>query len=422
MLPFLAASMPGFGIGLITWADEWIGFVYGLEVSIVDVLAFAALLSFSRGRIPFWCKLPLLLYLATVLLSLFQADEPLAAFFGAWQFARMFLIMVVVARACHEPKVAIHILQGMALGMGAHLIAVLYQRYGLGLAQAHGLFIHQNTLGMTTHLVLFPSMALLLYGYRGTRWQLLTILATLLVVIFTASRAAVGFSALGIMLIYAILALAGLTKRKMLFALSAAIGIAIIAPIAVASFNKRFDAVPLSEDQYDERAAFNRAAAFIVEDHPFGIGSNHYVHVAKNQGYSERGGVFPSEGNRNNIVHNAYWLATAETGYLGLVAFCLMLIVPLVTALRTGWRERSNAEGHLLLGFGVALFVVYLHSLYEWVIFAKEIQYLLFMTMGMVFGISLRMNALRRAAEIRDPLTQPGPVRARSEIAGEAAW
>lgn len=396
LLPFLAAALPLFDIGLVSWAGNWIGFVYSLEVTVVDMLALAALFAIP-GRIPWWCKLPLLVYLAAAALSMFQADEPLAASFGVWQFARMFLVMVVVARACrHDPKVALNILQGMAIGMAMHLVAVLYQRLGLDLTQARGLFVHQNTLGMTTHLVLFPHLALLLHGYGRTRYLSLTVVATILVVIFTASRAAVGLSALGMGLTFAILALAGLTQRKVMLALSAAVALAVVGPLAVSSFEKRFAAVPLSEDQYDERAAFNRAALFILADHPAGIGPNHYVHIAKNYGYSERAGVAPSEGNRNNIVHNAYWLAAAETGYAGLIGFCIMLAVPLASALRSGWRERTTTEGNLLLGMGVALLVVYLHSLYEWVIFAREIQYLLFATMGMVFGLSLRVDALHR--------------------------
>jgi O-antigen ligase len=229
------------------------------------------------------------------------------------------------------------------------------------------------------------------------------------------------------MLLYAILALAGMTQRKMLFALSGAVALAIIAPVAISSFDKRFDEAPLTEDQYDERAAFNRAASFIVDDHPLGVGANHYVHVAKNYGYSERAGVAPSEVNRNNIVHNAYWLAMAETGYPGIVAFCLMLIVPMVTALRTGWRERHNAEGNLLIGCGVALLIAYIHSMYEWVIFGKEVQYLLFTTMGMIFGISLRMNALRDAAPQVRNIAMPyrpqgGTAATQGKLAGEGTW
>lgn len=422
LLPFLAAAMPLFDIGIISWAGEWIGFVYGLEITVVDILAVAALLSFDKGRLPLWCKLPLLFYVAAVALSILQADEPVAASFGAWQLARMYLVMVVVARACMEPMTAIYILRGMAIGMGVHLVAVIQQRFGLGLTQAHGLFIHQNTLGMTAHLVLFPCLALLLHGYRGTLWQLATVLATLLVVVFTASRAAVGFSAMGIAMLYAIMALAGMTQRKMLFALAGVAGLAVVAPLTVASFEKRFEAVPLSEDQYDERAAFNRAASSIFSDYPLGIGSNHYVHVAKNNGYSERAGVAPSEGNRNNIVHNAYWLAAAETGYPGLLTFCLMLIVPLVCAFKVGWRERNSAEGSLLLGCGVSLLVIYGHSFFEWVIFAREVQYLLFTVMGMIFGISLRMNERRKAAIALGEASYRGKARPIGATVAEGAW
>lgn len=83
ILPFMAASMPLFDVGLISWAGEWIGFVYGLELSLVDILAVAALLSFGPGRIPLWCKLPLLIYIGAAALSMLQAYEPLAASFGA---------------------------------------------------------------------------------------------------------------------------------------------------------------------------------------------------------------------------------------------------------------------------------------------------------------------------------------------------
>lgn len=410
MLPFLAAALPLFDIGLVSWAGSWIGFVYSLEVTVVDILALAALFAVPGGRIPWWCKLPLLLYLAAAVLSVFQADEPLAASFGAWQFARMFLVMVVVARACrHESRVALDILRGMALGMAMHLVAVLYQRFGLQVTQASGLFIHQNTLGMTTHLVLFPHLALLLYGFGRPRTLLLTVVGTVLVVIFTASRATVGLSALGMGVTYGVLALAGLTQRKVMLGLAAAVALAAIGPLAFSSFEKRFDAAPLTENAYDERAAFNRAALYILADHPAGIGFNHYVHVAKNFGYSERGGVAPSEVNRNNIVHNAYWLAAAETGYFGLIGFCIMLAVPLVCAFRSGWRERETAEGNLLLGLGVALLIVCLHSLYEWIIFAKEVQYLLFATMGMVFGLSLRIAARRRPRRSKGAMARTAP-------------
>lgn len=393
-LPFFAAAIPLFDVGLLSWAGSWVGFVYGLQISIVDILAAAALFSLPRGKLPLWCKLPFLLYILAAALSLLQAAEPVAASFGLLQFARIFLVMVVVARAStSDPEVPFLMLKGMAIGMAAHFAAVLYQRFQLHLPQTMGLFIHQNTLGMAAHFVIFPHLALLLAGYRNVRYLVGTVVATIVVVVFTASRAAVGFSVIGLGTLFVTQALAGLTQRKVAIGLAALASLLIVAPLAISTFSNRFELSPLGESQYDERAAFNRAASFILDDHPLGVGINHYVHTARDFGYSERAGVIGFEGNRNNIVHNAYWLTAAEAGYPGVVAFCIMLAVPLLVAWRTGWRMRHTLEGNLLLGFGVALLVVYLHSFYEWVIFAREIQYLLTMTMGMIFGIALRLRA-----------------------------
>lgn len=409
MLPFFSAVFPMFDIGLISWGDHWIGFVYSLELTIVDILALAAFFALPGRGLPWWCKLPALFFVIAAGLSMLQADEPLGAFFGVWQFARMVFVMAVVGHACRvEPRIAIYILLGMSLGMGSHLVAVLQQRFILGIAQAHGLFLHQNTLGMATHMVLYPALALLLYGYR--RWWLApTVAATVIVVVLTASRATVGFAGFGLLLTFVLLAMSGITQRQMLFAAVSVLALAIITPLALASFHKRFAENPLNEEQYDERAAFNRTAAFILADHPGGIGSNHYVHVAKNFGYASRAGVLDSEVNRRNIVHNAYWLTAAETGYLGLAAYLGMLAAPLVCAFAAGWRDRNRAEGALLLGFGVALLIVYVHSNFEWIVFTKDVQYPLFMTMGMTFGIATCLGDLRRAERERRQRDATGP-------------
>lgn len=408
MLPVVAPVMPLFDIGIITWSDHWIGFVYSLELTILDILALAMFLALPGRGLSWWCTLPALFFVAAAGLSVLNADQPLGAVFGVWQFARMVFIIAVVGHACRiEPKVAVYILSGMAIGMAVHLGAVLQQRFVGGIAQAHGLYIHQNTLGMATHLVLAPCLALLLYGYR--RWWLApTVAGVVLIVAFTASRGSVGFSALGLVLTYVLLALAGLTQRKVAFAACGLVALAVVAPVAMSSFQKRFAENPLNEAQYDERAAFNRTAAYILSDHPGGIGSNHYVHVAKNFGYASRAGVWNSDANRNNIVHNAYWLTAAETGWLGIAAYLMMLAVPLACALGVGWRERVRAEGALLIGLGVALTAVCLHSNYEWIVFTKDIQYPLSTAMGMVFGIALCLNDLRREAAGARPGRRPG--------------
>src|SRR5258708_24919325 len=104
----------------------------------------------------------------------------------------------------------------------------------------------------------------------------------------------------------------------------------------------------------------------MVGDHPMGVGANHYVIVANTEGYSDRAGVIPTSGSRGANVHNVYWLVLAETGYVGIAAFLLLLAQPLFMAFRTAWSHRRDWRGDVLLGLGVALLAVYVHSLLEW--------------------------------------------------------
>ena len=398
-LPFLSPIIPFFDMGLILWDYNWAAFVYGLVVSGVDVMAVAAYLTLMNGRsTPLIYKLPFIIYLVAAAVSIIPSYATDASIFGFVQFARMFLIMAVVARAsAEEPHIILLILQGMAIGLVAHMIASLYQRLALGHPQASGLFIHQNALGMTTYFVLMPHMALLLAGRRNVLFLVCAIAAAAIVVALTGSRGSVGFAAGGLLLTFVVLAFCGITRRKVVLAIGSFVAVLAIAPVVVSSFEQRFEETPLEEDVYDERAAFEATAELIFADHPFGSGINTYAHLAGDYGYAEKGGVAMVEENLGNIVHNAYLLAAAETGWFGVIAFCLMLFAPLLVALKKGLSVRRTVEGHLMLGFAVALLMVYAHSMLEWILFAKEVQYPLAMTMGMVFGLAQSFDEARKA-------------------------
>lgn len=396
-LPFLAPVLPVFDMGLITWADTWIGYVYGLEVTILDIALLAALFAVRGRGLPWVYTLPFLVFIVALALSMTQADEPTAAFFGVWQHLRMLLVMVVVARACREdPDVATRILLGMAIGITLHFLASVEQRFLSGATQARGLFVHQNTLGLITHMVLVPHLAMLLYGpsaYSSTLRNLVAVGAATMAAVLTASRGTIGMTAIGIAAVYLVLALSNLTFRKVAMAGLAFVVLLSAAPLVYSIFQARFAEAPLTEHLYDERAAFEATARAIVADHPFGIGTNHYVHIARDADYAYRSGV--AEGSRDNIVHHAFWLTAAEAGWFGMATFTVMLIVPMCVALVNGWRTRHTLGGHLLLGLGTALIPVYLQSLYEWVLYAREVQYILFMIMGMIFGLALCAKARR---------------------------
>src|SRR5690606_4489438 len=109
----------------------------------------------------------------------------------------------------------------------------------------------------------------------------------LVAVALGASRGAVAFVGLGLVLMVVLSLMRGSTARKWQIVGAGALVLALVVPVAWGSFAERFAANPL-EGGYDERAAFENAAKAIWADHPMGVGANQYVVVANSQGYSDR--------------------------------------------------------------------------------------------------------------------------------------
>src|SRR6185436_9983263 len=103
---------------------------------------------------------------------------------------------------------------------------------------------------------------------------------------------------------------------------TAALGAMLMVPVVISSFDRRFaDQASLIASDYNERAAFEKAAGLMVSANPMGHGANHYVVAANLGGFNNRAGVIPIVGSQGANVHNIYFLVAAETGYLGLITF-----------------------------------------------------------------------------------------------------
>jgi O-antigen ligase len=387
LFPFLSVSILKADVAIISW-ESWHGHVYGLELSIIDLLAVAIYIVIFHNVNSIRFHIPFLLYFLAISASILQAEMPLAATFYVWQFVRIYFLVFVVAKACTDYDVAAAILKGLTIGLMIQMPVLFWQLFVLHVNQPSGTFGHQNTLGIVTHFINIPQLVLLLAGQR-TLWTTLTPLLGTVVVVLTASRATVAFSALGFVAALSLSSLRKLTPWKALVAGVGILFVAAIVPVAVSAFQKRFESNPLTEDLYDERAAHIRTALLILEDHPFGVGANHYAFIAQN-GYAQRGGVV--EANVSMLVHNVYLLAAAETGYVGLLAFALMLLFPVYIAFRYARRTPSK-RGDLLFGLGVALIMVYLHSMVEFILISKEVQYILALVFGMIFGLAHNIKA-----------------------------
>lgn len=387
ILPFVTGSLHLI-IAPISWA-MWPGFVKGLEISLIDAMSVALILSAPRSKRIAHLRWPIGIYTVIVLISATQTNVPMPTYFYAWQLLRVMLLVTAVAVSCRDPRVPQALVLGLVLGLTYQAFMSLKEHAG-GALQAAGTFGHQNQLGMLTHFVVFPSLAILL-ATKKVKWMWLGPLSGMAVAILTASRATIGLAGGGFVLLLLLSILRRPTSRKTTVAITGVVALAIAAPLALGSLGARFNKAPIDGD-YDERAAFERAAKAMLHDHPLGVGGNHYVIVANTMGYSDRAGVAPTYNSRGAHVHNAYLLSAAETGYAGFIAFTTMMLWPIVVAMRCAWRFRRDPRGEVLLGLSVTLTIAALHSMYEWISVTYNTQYMYALAVGLIAGIAQQMG------------------------------
>ncbi len=403
-LPLVASGM-NLDVAPISW-PTWAGYAKGVEISLVDVVALAIVIARPRirGLLPFvWLWL---FFAFTTFLSVFQSDMPQAALFAVWQVLRVTLIFLAAASICDDDRGPRALLTGMSLGLILNAGFSIYQR-ATGTIQADGLYSHQNLLGMVSHFIAFPALAMLLGGSRSKVF-VLGVAAAMTVAILGASRGTIGLAGAGYGALLVLSLMRNATPRKWGIVAAGAVGLAIAAPLALSSLSLRFDNTQQSLSDYDERAAFEKTAKAMIADRPFGHGANQYVVSANTKGYSEIGGVGYAIGSRSAHVHHSYLLVAAEQGFLGLMAFVALLVWPLLRAFRAAFADRKTARGDIYLGSGIALAVVTLHILYEWVFLMYEVQLMFALTVGVVAGL-LRRGSMRRSPA-KAPQTPSEPV------------
>jgi O-antigen ligase len=384
--------------------------VHGAEFSVLDGLALALYFSMPGPRYPIPFRIAMVLYFVAAALSTLQSAYPLASLFYVWQLARMFLVYAVVAKGSADPRVPLAILKGMAIGICVQAVFAVWERFGLGVHQATGTFQHQNFLGLVSHFVIFPFFAMFLAG-RGGRMAFIVLLAGLVVELLTASRATIGLAGVAYVLVLGLSGLRQWTSRKSLVLVAGLVLLATLIPIALSNVEGRGEAE--LESSNEERSALTTAAINMLMQHPLGVGANNYVMAANIEGYNPSAGV--SWTSDSAFVHDSYLLVGAESGYLGLFTFVILLLRPLFVAFNCGLRHRRDPRGDLLIGLGVALFTVYIHAFFEWIFIIDLAQYMLAITFGMVAGLSAQLGYWR-------PLQKRGAgQRVTMQVAGSSA-
>ena len=388
LIPFATSTLHLY-IAPIAW-PMWAGWPKGIEVSALDFLAIAVIVATRKGSGGLKQIWPWSLYLAAVVLSLPHSQAVMAGSFYVWQIMRVMLVCVAAIRLATYAGTAEFLLKGIIVGLCFQVFLAVTQVAG-GQQQASGEFASQNLLGMMAHFALFPAFALLL-ARKSVGWATCGFLAAAIVDLLTASRATLGLAAIGLTLLSITSIMKSATARKSAIVGAGALAMAIASPFAFSAIKAR-QGTNSVEGSNQQRAAMENAALMIVKDYPFGTGPNQYVVVANVGGYSARAGVAWSAGNRSSSVHNAYLLIWAETGLLGLLAMITIFAASTIPTYRAAFRYRRNPESEILLGCAVAMTMVALHLLYEWVFILFLLQYMLAMITGIAIGITMRLNA-----------------------------
>ncbi len=375
----------------------WPGYVKGWEVSFLDAISVGILYATHGRRQKTALVFPFLAYIFAVTIAIYQAEFGKLAFSYVFQLIRMFIVFLAVSRVVVSERGAKAVVAGLVAGLAVQAVYAIVARAG-GALQTGGSLGHQNLLGFVSHMVMMPAFALFLAG----RWQRIAIpglLCGIIVVVLTASRATIAFSAVGLTFTWVLSMAINFTGRK---AALGALGLVVLAasfPIAKASLDRRFEQQKSSlfaEDK--EREAFVRAAKAMLSDYPMGVGPNHYVLVANTQGYSARAGVNWQSTSRATNVHNSYLLAAAETGWFGLFTLLGLLAAAMWYALSTAFRFRRQPGAELLIGVGCGIVSVGIHGLYEWMLVVYQTQYIFAISLGIIAGLRARFIQNSRQA------------------------
>lgn len=381
----------------------WSGYVKGWEFSLLDSVALAVILGTTqiRWRYPSTFA-PLLIYFLSAAVAVSQAKFGALALSYPIQLLRMIIVFVAVARVTQMERGERAVLAGLAAGIAVQALYATWARFG-GALQTGGSLGHQNLLGFVSHMVIMPSFAAFLSG-RWPRIGLVGLVAGIIAVILTVSRATIALSLIGLALTFVLcIALRPTGRKAALGALAVLAGLASV-PLAQAELQRRFEIKGGSFFAEDlEREAFERAAKAMLSDKPMGVGPNHYVFVANTEGYSQRAGVVWNYGSRSTNVHNSYLLVAAETGYFGLIAMAFLLLSVIVVAFRTAWTFRKKPGAELLVGLGCGTVAIALHSSVEWMFVVYPTQYVFASSLGMIAGIRNRLLSSRSAVILPTP-------------------
>lgn len=370
---------------LIVW-PAWQGLSKGIIISLIDTIALALILTRHKrlNKAHFW---PLIIIFAIpIFVSVALAPEKQAAMFIVAQIVQMAVFFVALSGELQRLSAMRSLIQGLSIGLIIQAGYVLSQKAS-GAIQASGTMPHQNILGMTVELAALPILAALLEGEKS-KLAYGGLLAGLIIIAGGGSRGTMLFFAIGAAILLVLSLFRRNTTRKWQIVGMAGLACAMAVPMSMATLGERFGGGSLITEE-TARADFERAAAAMAADHPFGVGANNFVSVNNRQGYAARSGLDWAPALRSKPAHNAFLVSRAETGWAGEIALIILLSGLVWAGLKAGFRTKKVPIFGISLGCASAIFVVALHSMYEYAILTSIVQRFLFANAAIISAVLL---------------------------------
>ncbi len=354
----------------------------GIEVTTVDLILLAVRFSASRPKTAPATRHLFVrsLFFSTVLLSFWDTPDTLKSAFSLWKLLRMFFVFDTLATVFVDLVLVRAAMTGVGVAVLAQGALVFWQKYALHAIRTQGSLPHPNSLAMITNMVAPVAFSLWLSG-RGRAYTPLVVACTAMATITSLSRGGMAMFVLAATVgcVLAFARKADARKLKIVLGL----GVAALAVLAKSldTIIERFTTAPKESEL--ARVLFNKAAKMMADEHPFGVGINMYSYVLDHGGYAARLNIEP--GDRNGIAHHIYWLTAAELGYVGAVAYVLVVASVLLSSARLA--SRGGLHGDLGVGLTLGLSTMVLQGTAEWIARQTPMSYLFWVYAAMASGL-----------------------------------
>ncbi len=380
----------------------------GFEITLTDLIAWALIIAMLIQYPKRLTWFPynsgwMLGFFGLACVSAIMAPQKLLSAFTLFKFVRIYIVYWCTVN-CLRTRVAPQYIWWGLLAIGSFTtLLTVKQVYLDGIHRIPGPFDHSNTLPLYLNL-LIP--LLLMWGLCDRHFKpvyvivsVLTTLGMTCSVVLTYSRAGMLLAGAGVLgtLTVAVLRARSIRVTATLFIVFFAM---LVVGIKVAdNVIDRFLNAPKSSGE--ARKEFNQAAAMMVRDHKFGVGINNFSYVLTHTPkYRAHIKVMRYE-KQAGVVHHIYWLTAAETGYLGLAVFLIVIARFAWRAGRCGWRSRS-LQGILLIALALGFCTLHASGFLEWAARISPVTYLFAITAGISVGFA---DAIENQDRSRTPRT-----------------